>query len=234
MSILQIISLGNDIVDLSDPDSVNLTNQSKFVQRVFTDTEREEADGLPREAQSAFYWKMWAAKEASYKAVKRMNPATVFSPRKFQYMPHFNSVDYEDISCKLEFQENTQYIIASSYVYGFESSLPEKIESSDFRPAAHASYHKVQNWICESAQIKQLVDQGDLHRAASYSQESSLCRTYALSRIAEHMKTENVLIEKYSNKANSIPILWVDEKPTGHLLSVSHHGRFCAVLFCPK
>ena len=73
--------VGNDVVDLSDPESARGAHHWRFDRRVFTpdeleslSIEREDVD--PR-------WILWSAKEAAYKAARRERADSVFSPRRF-------------------------------------------------------------------------------------------------------------------------------------------------------
>jgi phosphopantetheinyl transferase (holo-ACP synthase) len=73
--------VGNDVVDLADPETQAAALHPRFDERVFA------APELARIAASAtpgrLRWVLWAAKEAAYKAAKRMEPRIVFSPRRF-------------------------------------------------------------------------------------------------------------------------------------------------------
>lgn len=74
--------IGNDIVDLDDPETFAEGLNPRFDQRVFT------ADELRRLAVAddsrALRWTLWAAKESAYKLVKRRDSETVFSHSLFE------------------------------------------------------------------------------------------------------------------------------------------------------
>ncbi len=73
--------LGNDVVDLCDRDSHPTTLHPRFDERVFTDGERAAlaaSDSIGRER-----WRIWAAKEAAYKAARKLDARICFSPRRF-------------------------------------------------------------------------------------------------------------------------------------------------------
>jgi hypothetical protein len=73
--------VGNDVVDLRDGETRPL-DPARFDARVFCETElRGLARGADRGRQR---WRLWAAKEAAYKAAVREDPATVFSPVCFR------------------------------------------------------------------------------------------------------------------------------------------------------
>ena len=72
--------LGNDIVDLLDPESRPETFRPGFDERVFSVAERraivDDVNPLARR------WAHWAAKEAAYKLARQIDPHFVFSPGK--------------------------------------------------------------------------------------------------------------------------------------------------------
>ncbi len=73
--------IGNDVVDLHDPESRPGAIHNRFDARVFSFDEREAL------SDSAFAhelrWTLWAAKESAYKVAKKLDPAVRFLPRDF-------------------------------------------------------------------------------------------------------------------------------------------------------
>lgn len=76
------MSVGNDVVDLADPETRLGGLHPRFVERVFCAAERERL--AASRSRHVLHWALWAAKESAYKAVKRLAPETVFSPREFE------------------------------------------------------------------------------------------------------------------------------------------------------
>jgi phosphopantetheinyl transferase (holo-ACP synthase) len=73
--------LGNDVVDLADPETRPGGRHPRFDVRVFT---REERAALAEaEDPERLRWSLWAAKEAAYKCLKKLAPGTCFSPLRF-------------------------------------------------------------------------------------------------------------------------------------------------------
>jgi phosphopantetheinyl transferase (holo-ACP synthase) len=73
--------LGNDVVDLADPEAREDALHPRFDARVFGEPERallEAASERP-----TLRWALWAAKEAAYKAARRLDPALPFHPLAF-------------------------------------------------------------------------------------------------------------------------------------------------------
>ncbi|MEN8180988.1 MAG: 4'-phosphopantetheinyl transferase superfamily protein [Myxococcota bacterium] len=74
--------LGNDVVDLEDPESRAEGLHPRFDHRVFTSEERAGLAGSL--APDRDRWVLWAAKEAAFKALRRLDPRVPFSPRRFE------------------------------------------------------------------------------------------------------------------------------------------------------
>ena len=73
--------VGNDVVDLGDPEVRDGPAHPRFDARVFSAAERDglRAGGPDGSAR----WALWAAKEAAYKLAKKREPAAIFSPSRF-------------------------------------------------------------------------------------------------------------------------------------------------------
>jgi hypothetical protein len=76
------VSVGNDVVDLADPEARLSGLHPRFDERVFRAVERDLLEASP--SRHALHWALWAAKESAFKALKRVAPQTVFSPREFE------------------------------------------------------------------------------------------------------------------------------------------------------
>lgn len=73
--------LGNDVVDLRDPETTPEALHPGFDARVFSTSEREVLRGSPDPHRQR--WILWAAKEAAYKAARQGDSRVVFSPARF-------------------------------------------------------------------------------------------------------------------------------------------------------
>lgn len=73
--------VGNDVIDLADPEAWPDACHPRFDARVFTAAERATIAASPAPARAR--WIYWAAKESAYKAARRQDAATVFAPRRF-------------------------------------------------------------------------------------------------------------------------------------------------------
>lgn len=73
--------LGNDVVDLRDPETLAGARHPRFDGRVFAPEERARIarSGAPERLR----WMLWAAKEAAYKVARKLDARTVFAPARF-------------------------------------------------------------------------------------------------------------------------------------------------------
>lgn len=76
------MSVGNDVVDLADPETRLSGLHPRFDERVFCAAEREALEAS--RSRHRLHWALWAAKESAYKARKRLDPEAVFSPKEFE------------------------------------------------------------------------------------------------------------------------------------------------------
>ena len=73
--------IGDDIVDLHDPDGDPWRLHPRFDGRVFHPSERALIAASTQPGRTR--WILWALKESAYKAARKEEPATVFSPARF-------------------------------------------------------------------------------------------------------------------------------------------------------
>ncbi len=73
--------IGNDIVDLADPETRLGASHPRFDRRVFAPEEFEFL--ATTRTRARMRWILWSAKEAAYKAARKECATTVFSPSRF-------------------------------------------------------------------------------------------------------------------------------------------------------
>jgi hypothetical protein len=76
------VSVGNDVVDLAEPETRLSGLHPRFEERVFGAAERRALEAS--RSRHRLHWALWAAKESAYKARKRLDPGAVFSPKAFE------------------------------------------------------------------------------------------------------------------------------------------------------
>lgn len=76
--------VGNDVVDLRDPDNQPAALHPRFDRRVFGRDERDALAAAPdADTRHRLRWTMWAAKESALKHLRQVEPALPFHPREF-------------------------------------------------------------------------------------------------------------------------------------------------------
>lgn len=72
--------IGNDVVDLGDLDALPGATHPRFDERVFDADERHaiQSNATPNRLR----WILWAAKESAFKALRKLDDRTIFSPRR--------------------------------------------------------------------------------------------------------------------------------------------------------
>jgi phosphopantetheinyl transferase (holo-ACP synthase) len=76
--------LGDDVIDLHDPETAWGAQHPRFDSRVFGVEERAAVAAAPDvESARRIRWSLFAAKEAALKLVRRLDPSTPFVPRRF-------------------------------------------------------------------------------------------------------------------------------------------------------
>jgi phosphopantetheinyl transferase (holo-ACP synthase) len=127
------IFVGNDVVDLRDPWASSAAGRSRFVERVCT--ERERAMLARSREPCATFWTLFAAKEAAYKVVVKLRPATILAHRKFEVGSRGDELHYEGIRIVLHVQVAPTHVHvvaatrAGAHLAGV-AKLPDDADSS--------------------------------------------------------------------------------------------------------
>jgi phosphopantetheinyl transferase (holo-ACP synthase) len=192
--------LGNDIVDLDDAETAAGAQHPRFDARVFSDLER---DAIARaEDPRRLRWATWAAKEAAFKAARRVDAAMSFSP--------------------LAFRVNWSTAARASV---FHAAQRFEVEIEDLPGALHAIARRE-----GESRSDVLSGAGLVATLASESRDSQApsdaARRLARARLASWLEIDEERIRV--TREGGLPGLCLDEKLVDATLSFSHHGRFAA------
>ena len=193
--------LGNDVVDLADPEVRPGSTHPRFDRRVFGPAERSalRASGAPNRLR----WILWAAKEAAYKAARRLDPAAVFSPRRFVVSLDARlrgHVEHEDLRFALRVQEGASRVHALAAAPGLALGA---VRAGVVRLAA----------------------------APSPADASAAARDEA-RRAAAALLGEGEGVLQVVGRGR-LPVLLRRGEPVALALSLSHHGRYAAFALAP-
>lgn len=200
--------VGNDIVDLRDPDSDATSYRSRFDERVFSPSERRSIDRAPSSEHQR--WRLWAAKEASYKLVRKYDSSTVFSPRAF-------AVDCDEDNTTNSAQAPTQVQHDKLTCFVEFDETPERI---------HAIAVPAPN---DFALVLWGIDTID--SAATSDCESRAVRDLACDAISRRFDYSRDQLE-IRKTAHRIPRLYYRQGQLDLSVSLSHHGSWLAFACC--
>jgi phosphopantetheinyl transferase (holo-ACP synthase) len=214
--------LGNDVIDLRDPDSDPASLSPRFDARVFRDVERdvigEAAEG------HRMRWSLWAAKEASYKLARKRDRRVVFSPIRFE-------VSFVDVADVVNAADTARPTRAAVSIPGMRFDVT--LEHGDRWIHAIA---RCQGEVADGAvhAVGYVRDEdpaaidGPAHAAPSRAVRALACRTLA-QRCALPLGALSV------HERGRIPsMLLGGSEPRELDLSLSHHGDFVAFACVPR
>ena len=201
--------VGNDVVDLRDPENQPEAIHARFDERVFGPAEREEirASYAPHRMR----WALWAAKESAYKVARRLNPRVPFHPRSF-------SVRLIDVT------PGTDQPVRA------EVRHPGDLFRVDFRHT-HDWVHAVARLPERSVEsVRWEIDSlpAAAGRAPDVRQASEYVRRLARSALASTLCLLPSDLVIAAAAARRAPRVWWRGRALPLDLSLSHHGRFVA------
>ena len=212
-----IILLGNDVVNLEDPDSTDALENAEFRERVFTPAEQRHIDTSPYPL--AALWGIWAAKESAYKALKRVFPDTLFAWREYETDLEKNQVSYQGHCLFYWLNRNNRSVSVLC--------LGELKAGENTAAPREDLVHKVNLWI------KALDSRADIPDAKN---QSASIREWCVKKVARTLELERdgVTISEFSSatqEEDQNPGILYNGERTPHLISLSHHGRYMACAF---
>lgn len=74
--------VGNDIVDLTNPNTKRKSQDIRFINRIFTQGEKKQIFSSANA--DVMLWALWAGKESAYKVVSKSYPAVPSVPRAYE------------------------------------------------------------------------------------------------------------------------------------------------------
>ncbi|MDE0885624.1 MAG: 4'-phosphopantetheinyl transferase superfamily protein [Myxococcota bacterium] len=209
--------IGNDIVDLNDPEAQPTERTPGFDARVFSPAENDRIQASDDRVRAR--WLTWAAKEAGYKLLRQRAPTVRFVPR--QYAVGFDSpeqalaegreqsmgwVEAEGLRLVCEWASAPGFVHAFCRLGGgFGGGLGETL------PRPCVGFDRLEVATCVPERLSEGV------------------RVLALRKIGLFLGvgTRRLAI----HKRGRIPGLWLDGAPLASALSLSHHGKMVAFAF---
>lgn len=125
--------VGNDVVDLGDPQIAEHHVRARFVERVCTRDEASRAWGDKRAL-----WSLFAAKEAAYKVLVKLGLPVGFSHREIVVAPDWRVVTYGDVRLDLRVDADDERVHAVASLDATPTSAVRRTMDQDLSRAARA------------------------------------------------------------------------------------------------
>ena len=204
--------VGNDVVDLKDPENIGKSRDDRFLGRVFTAGERELIASVP--SPDTLLWSLWAAKEAAYKAVSSADPAVCSIPHRYRVV--------------LEAEDATRKIVrlAGKVITPRGELVLEVAVSADWVHALAAGAEEALKRICR--RVKRLEG------GKGAVNPSAFVRGALLREIARRLDCSvgDLSVVKNPDGLGAPRVLFRGDLLAAEV-SLSHDGRFAAFAFDP-
>jgi len=233
--------VGNDIVDLEEPDNRGKSGDGRFLDRVFTPEERGLIAGAANP--DAVLWSLWAAKEAAYKAVSRDYPDVCSIPRRYRVVlgtepPSFSEKDHDAINETFENHAPSKILsgcvltprgdlaLSVTVTDGYVHALTAGSEAELERIVRHVD-HIV---VAENAEDFPGADQAG--ECKNSTDPPAFVRERVLREIARRNNCPFEELEIRNDPAGpGAPRVFLRRLPFAVQISLSHDGRFTAFAF---
>lgn len=204
--------VGNDVVDLKDPENIGKSRDDRFLDRVFTAGERELIASDP--STDTLLWSLWAAKEAAYKAVSSADPTVRSIPRRYRVV-----LDARDATRKI-------VRLAGKVITPRGELVLEVAVSADWVHALAAGAEETLNRLCRLVQR--------LEGGKGAADPSAFVRGALLGEIARRLDCPvgDLSVVKNQDGLGAPRVLFRGELLAAEV-SLSHDGRFAAFAFDP-
>jgi phosphopantetheinyl transferase (holo-ACP synthase) len=203
-------AIGNDVVDLGDPESAAGACHARFDGRVFAPEELAALDASSSAQRLRLRWTLWAAKEAAYKVARKHDATIVFSPRRFVvrlHDPARATVEHHDRRFTIALETGARHVHAIA--------RDGRIASKDLDDAVTSP----------GGAARVVVGVAPL-AAGSRACPGDAARALAITTVAPML--ERAAHTLTIVRDGRIPRLCDAQGPLDTDVSLSHHGRFVA------
>ena len=210
-----MLYVGNDIVDLNEEHGSLKHQDHRFLTRVFTPQEKAFIQNSSRPEISL--WMLWAAKEASFKIVSKLDASTVFAHQLFQ-VTLTESRNIASVSYK-RYRINVSFIIEKDFI------------------------HAVANWVekkdsCNHSQLFSSQHYLEKEQLEEKKSESKWVRHYLKAQLSKslNINADQIEIRRESREGKPAPVeVYLNECKRADVdISLSHHGSWVAWAYSVK
>ncbi len=192
--------IGNDVIDLQDPECRAEGRHARFDERVFGAGERARIAAAGAGDAERLRWTLWSAKESAYKAARKELPGMAFVPARLVARLDGEPGQATRATVCLGRRRYCVHLVAGAqYVHAVAHGMDEPCE-----------------WPCVALQGE----------PAEPAAPSEAVRRLAIAELAPRLGVEPA--ELSIRRRGRVPILCLRGRPVPADLSLSHHGRFVA------
>lgn len=209
-------------MDLRDPQNVGKSQNSRFINRVFTPDEQKLIANASR--QDAMLWSLWAGKETAYKVISKSFPSAISVPRSYRV-----SLDLA------EGPDNSgTFPAADNGITGFVDTPYGKVFIKIFITSDYVHCIGTTSALEEIDSLVWHVDRISPDSEALPYYESMFVRKALKKHLADYIdhNPEDIEIrrEKGSNGLKP-PFVYINDEKAKLDISLSHDGMFTAHAF---
>ena len=224
-----MVSIGNDIVDLSEEANSNKKDDKRFCTRIFNPEEQEMI--LASENPNLALWSIWAVKEAAYKALKRLEPHQVFRYKKFQVDLKKDFVSFEHHEMSLRLKTTREFVHAIVFLQQKKGDGPEAFRSKEITGKSTKIWIDRVDHLRKNTNASQTYKTKWPEEKRGRNQLSFLVRHQVRSELSKLLGIDvsEIQIKKQTYEGRpTYPYLILKGLRSELLLSLSHHGKFVA------
>ena len=206
-------------MDLTDPQNMGKSRDTRFINRVFTPDEQELISHA--ENQDAILWALWAGKEAAYKLVKKLEPSATSIPRLYKV----------SLDCG---KESVRFSSGSDILTGFVDTPYGRILIKVFVTFDYVHCIGTSSTLDEMDAVFWHVDRISPDSQASPDCESAFVRKALKLRLSAHYdkSPENIEIRRVNNAYGlGPPFVRINGERAAIDVSLSHDGFLAAYAF---
>ena len=216
-----MISIGNDIIDLSAVDGQRSID-FKFFSKFITASEQALCNSFSEYlSMNNGVWLLWSIKEAVYKCCKRSQPDLIFSPINI-VVRYINIPDVPFIirneNSTIEIPNDTTRLYTGEVITGYEQFR--------FRSTIQPGF--ISTIVDRDANFEKVYWGVSTIFSTDQVSQSGLVRHFALSKLQELYANDKFTIIKSSS---GCPIIFNGNIESKILLSLAHHNRFVSYCF---
>lgn len=212
--------VGNDIVDLTNPETKKKSQDIRFINRVFTQGEKEQIFSSTNA--DFMLWALWAGKESAYKVVSKFCPDISSVPREYD-------VSFDEDVMQLSRGCFGRYTLSGAVRTPCGSILIKTYQTHDSVHCIGAS-GSPGNVDTITWGVKRIGRRPDF----TPHFESFAVREAAKNHLSLYLnrKPDEIEIRRPKGERDlGAPIVYVDDSPAEVDISLSHEGEFVAYAF---